>query len=71
MTSWRRSRLVRGIIIVVVIVWAASFVADVFVQNYDPPNGINEIMMVIVGALVASQANLEDDRDRDRRRRER
>ena len=47
--------VVNGIAIVVTLVWAASFVADVSLETYNPPGQIHMIMMGIVGSLFGFQ----------------
>lgn len=44
-----------GIIFIVTVVWAGSFVADIFVGGYDPPSGLNEVMMLLAGFLFAGR----------------
>jgi len=40
------------VIFVTVTVWVASFLADIFVKNYTPPEGINLVFSAIIGAVV-------------------
>ena len=47
--------VVNGIATVVTLVWAASFVADVMLETYNPPGQIHMIMMGIVGSLFGFQ----------------
>lgn len=42
-----------AIAIVVTIVWATSFLLDIFLSSYDPPASIGGIMMIVVGAAFA------------------
>jgi len=52
-----RERLMNIVLVVVTLVWAGSFAADVFVPNYQPPLEIHSIFMAIVGGVfVASSA---------------
>jgi len=46
-------RLRNVIIAVVTTVWAANFLAGLFVQDYKPSESINAIFMAIVGTLFA------------------
>jgi hypothetical protein len=47
----RRARTV--VIGVVVTVWAANFVAGVFVKGYEPDQGINGVALAVIGGLFA------------------
>ncbi len=45
-----------GIAIVVTLVWAVSFVADIIPSaNYDPPTAIHAAFMVVVGSIFGVQ----------------
>jgi hypothetical protein len=46
------NRIVNGIAILVSLVWAISFVADILIAGYDPSPFIHLAMMTIVGAAV-------------------
>lgn len=43
-----------GIAGVVVLVWAASFVATFIDRTYHPPEGINAVMMLVAGFFFAT-----------------
>lgn len=45
-------RIVNGLAILVSVVWAVSFIADIVVKGYDPSPFIHLTMMAIVGAAV-------------------
>ena len=45
-------RIVNGIAILVSLVWAISFVADILITGYDPSPFIHLAMMTVVGAAV-------------------
>jgi len=47
--------IINFIALVVTVVWAASFVADVMMKNYNPPAQIHAVMLAIVGALFGFQ----------------
>ena len=47
--------VINGIAIVVTLVWAASFVADVTVEGYNPPGQIHMVMLGIVGSIFGFQ----------------
>lgn len=47
--------VINGVAITVTLVWAASFVADVLMETYNPPGQIHMIMMGIVGSLFGFQ----------------
>lgn len=46
-------RVSNAIAIVVTVVWAASFLADAFIESYDPPPSVHTIMMLVGGAAFA------------------
>lgn len=48
-------KLTFGVGITVTVIWAASFVADIFVRDYDPSPFLHLAMMTIVGALFGRQ----------------
>lgn len=41
------------LIIVVATVWAANFIAPIFVEGYIPPEGVHVAFMALVGILTA------------------
>lgn len=45
-------RLVNAIAILVSLVWAASFICDIFIPGYNPSPFIHLAMMTVVGAAV-------------------
>lgn len=45
-----------GIALVVTVVWAASFVADLLVPTYDPPTELHAAMLMVVGGIFGVQA---------------
>lgn len=54
-------------IIVVIGTWSASLVVDMIVPAYDPPDGLQPLMMAIAGFLFATRQNTQfDDEDGDR-----
>lgn len=46
-------RLTNLIALVITLVWAASFVADIFMASYEPSPYIHAIMMTVSGAAFA------------------
>ena len=42
-----------ALIAVVAAVWVANFTAPIFVQGYEPPEGVHVAFMAIVGILTA------------------
>ena len=51
----------RVIDIVTVIVsgtWAVSFLADIWVPDYESPPGLHQVMMLLVGFLVAGKTQV-------------
>ncbi|GAA2554872.1 hypothetical protein GCM10010423_65060 [Streptomyces levis] len=68
-----RDKIMNAVLVVVTLVWALNFAADVFVSEYKPAPEINAIFMGIVGAIFAAsgrEAGSRDDRSGDRRNRE-
>ena len=47
------ARAVDTVAIIVAGTWGVSFVADIWVPAYDSPPGLHQVMMLIVGFLVA------------------
>ena len=47
--------VINGIAVVVTLVWAGSFIADVMIQTYNPPPQIHMVMLGIVGSLFGFQ----------------
>lgn len=47
--------VINGIAIIVTIVWAGSFVADVSLDHYNPPSQIHMVMLAIVGSIFGFQ----------------
>lgn len=46
-------RVSNAIAVVVTFVWAASFLADAFIESYDPPPSVHTLMMLVAGAAFA------------------
>ena len=46
-----REKLMNIVLVVVTLVWAGSFAADVFVPDYQPPLEIHSVFMAIVGGV--------------------
>jgi hypothetical protein len=43
--------LVNTTAVIVVLVWAVSFIVDILTENYEPPVALHGVMMIVVGAL--------------------
>lgn len=52
--------LANSIVILVSIVWAANFVASVFLPNYQTDSTLNFVFMTIVGGALALKRNPGD-----------
>lgn len=50
-----KPEIVNGIAIVVTVIWAASFIADLVVASYSPPATIHGAFLLILGAVFGSQ----------------
>lgn len=37
--------------VVITVVWAVSFVADLLIPDYDPPSSVGTAMLLVAGAL--------------------
>ena len=48
-------------IIVVLGTWSASLIVDMFVPEYDPPDGLQPLMMALAGFLFATRHNVKVD----------
>lgn len=46
------------VVIIVALVWAASFMADIWVVGYEPPTGLHQVMMLLIGFIVAGRTQL-------------
>lgn len=49
-------RMTAAIAVVVTVAWAASFVVDILIADYDPPPSVHALMVIIVGAIFGAQA---------------
>lgn len=47
--------VINAIAIIVTLVWAGSFIADVTVSGYNPPSQIHVVMLGIVGSIFGFQ----------------
>lgn len=43
-------KLVTAIAIVIVVAWAVSFILDAVNPNYDPPESLHALMLLVAGA---------------------
>ncbi|AWY05206.1 hypothetical protein SEA_MARGARET_26 [Gordonia phage Margaret] len=50
--------VIRVVILVVVVVWAVNFVAQLVVPSYEPPAGIDAIMLAIIGLIAGAASQL-------------
>lgn len=41
--------------LVVALVWATSFVADIIITDYTPPNEVHLALMVVLGGVFGAQ----------------
>lgn len=51
-------RVIDVVTVIVSGTWAVSFVADIWVPNYESPPGLHQVMMLLVGFLVAGKAQV-------------
>lgn len=57
-----QQRILSIVTVIIVLVWVASFIGDILIAEYDPPTGINQVMMVLAGFLFAGrQASKKDE----------
>ena len=49
------------VVIIVSLVWAASFMADIWVVGYEPPTGLHQVMMLLIGFIVAGRSRLGEN----------
>ena len=67
-----RTGVLTFVTVVVTGVWGASFVLEVMVPDFDTPEGLGDLMMLVIGALFAgrqisaSSGSGEDDEERGR-----
>lgn len=54
-------------IVVVLGMWSGSLVVDMFVATYDPPPGIEPLMMALAGFLFAARSKSGKDEEDDER----
>lgn len=54
-------------IVVVLGMWAGSLIVDMFVPEYDPPPGIEPLMMALAGFLFAARSKSGKDEEDDER----
>lgn len=50
------TRVVNAIAIIVTLVWAVTFLADIGLKEYQPPAGINVAFMLVLGAIFGIKA---------------
>lgn len=57
--------LINVVIVAIVAIWIANFVARATIHGYDPPEGVDAIMLAVVGFLFAGKqaANRDDSGD--------
>lgn len=58
--------LINSVIVLVVLVWVANFIARASIHNYNPPEGVDALMLAVIGFLMAgrqaaSNAESKDD----------
>lgn len=54
-------------IVVVLGMWSGSLVVDMLVATYDPPPGIEPLMMALAGFLFAARSKSGKDEEDDER----
>lgn len=54
------------VVIVVSLVWGGSFVGDMFIPAYDPPTGLHQIMMLLIGFIVAGRSQVGKDEKKEK-----
>lgn len=59
-------RVANLIALIVTIVWALSFVADVVIQNYEPSPYIHTVMLAVAGAAFARSVVAKDDKEEEK-----
>lgn len=47
--------LINVVIVAIVLVWVVNFGFRLFVQSYDPPSGLDALMLAVVGFLFAGK----------------
>lgn len=55
------ARAMDMVVIIVALVWAASFMADIWVVGYEPPTGLHQVMMLLIGFIVAGRSRLGEN----------
>ena len=55
------ARAMDMVVIIVSLVWAASFMADIWVVGYEPPTGLHQVMMLLIGFIVAGRSRLGEN----------
>ncbi|QCW22028.1 hypothetical protein SEA_YAKULT_24 [Gordonia phage Yakult] len=55
----------RVVILVVLVVWAVNFVAQLVAPSYEPPAGIDAIMLAIIGLIAGAASQLGKKKDDD------
>ena len=55
------ARAMDMVVIIVALVWAASFMADIWVAGYEPPTGLHQVMMLLIGFIVAGRSRLGEN----------
>ena len=58
-------RVLDIVTVIVSLTWGASFVSDIWVPNYESPTGINQVMMMLVGFLIAGKTQVGKGSDED------
>lgn len=47
--------IINTVIVAVVLVWIANFIARATVHGYNPPDGVDALMLAVVGFLLAGR----------------
>lgn len=50
---------------IVILMWAVSFIADLVNPNYDPPEYVNPLIMLVGAYLFATSTPIKDVKDKN------
>ncbi|WNM68773.1 membrane protein [Gordonia phage Soos] len=72
-SSPQKTWLLNAVIVSILLVWVVNFIARLSIPTYEPPQGLDALMLAVVGFLFAGRQSArgqddEDDGDADRRR---
>lgn len=55
--------------VLIIVMWAVSFLADLLNPKYDPPDYVNPLIMLVGGYLFATTATKDKEKDKDKDKR--